>query len=402
MQLIKRILTLSIVILVLGSVTQCTNDASVAPEPLESPGIAQSTTPPPDAPWLSDYFPRNPHQFGIRTYYWYDEEEAFVAFISGTETVPYVSGSIEATKLFLEDEEIGFYVDRRELWLSVIEGDYYVSEDCALTAFPFDVAGKVWDWMYVDLIGLPAFLVKKDLSECIPLPANDRLILYKIDDVNILGDRYNNALILWALEAEEYQQLDFDGWDEEWGITLPTSDETHGYAVDGFVVFGFRKGLVAMGDVSVDDGELQDLALLVSEVPTASVPVHWASGGGTIDWGTSGRVTYGFNAAVDMAGNAGGALQFNWRDGDRKWHGAIDCLSVDGNQAYMSGELTSGPDAGAFFIFSVEDNGEGANATGPDLISVIRVRPTPRNCHGPYQAPFREWTNGDVRIRSFR
>ncbi|UCG84894.1 MAG: hypothetical protein JSW71_13185 [Gemmatimonadota bacterium] len=402
MGIIKRILGVFIILLALGSVTQCTNDRSVGPQDLESGGILQSIAPPRNAHWLSDYFALNPHQFGIRTYYWYDEEEHSVAFISGTETVPYTSGPIEATKLFLEDEEIGFYLDGRELWWPVIQDDYYVSVDCALTAFPFPLGGKVWDGMYVDLRGLPAFLVEKDGPGCIAMPENDRITLFKIDDVNIFGERYNNALILWSLEPEEYRPLDFGGYEDEWGITLPTREETRGNAVDGFAILGFQKGIVALGETSVDDGELDDLALLVSEVPTASVPVHWASGGGTIVWGGSGRVTYGFNVAADMAGNAGGVLQFNWRDGELKWHGAIDCLSVEGSQAYMSGELTNGQHAGSFFIFSVEDNGEGATATGPDLISVVRVRSTPRDCHGPYEAPFKDWTNGNVRIRSFR
>jgi hypothetical protein len=363
-------------------------------------GIAQSRIPPPAAPWLSDYFPLNPHQFGIRTYYWYDEEEYFLAMITGTETVPYVSGPIEATKLLLEDEEIGLHVDGQELWMGVIQGDYYVSQTCAMDAFPFDVAGKVWDGMFVDLTGLSAVLVNRDGSGCIPLPENDRITLFKIDDLNIFGKRYANALVLWSLEPGGFVPMDFDGLEDEWGLTLPTSDEAHGNYVDGFVIFAFHKGLVAMGETG-DDG-LDDLALLVSEVPTISVPLHWATGGGTIDWGNAGRVTYGFNAAVDMAGNAGGVLQFNWRNAGRKWHGAIDCLSVDGNQAYASGTITSGDYEGMYFTFGVEDNGEGVTATGPDRISTIVRRATPWDCADLFPSPFKEWTNGNAQIKSFR
>ncbi len=226
--LAQHVLILSFLIVLLWPISACTDDASTGPTHHDPVAVAYSTTPPPNAPWLSDYFPLNPHQFGIRTYYWYDKEEHFVSFISGTETVPYVSGPIEATKLFLEDEEIGLYVDRRELSMGVIQDDYYVSVDCALTAVPFDAAGKVWDGMFVDLIGLQAFLVKKDGTECIPMPGNDRITLFKIDDVNIFGERYNNALILWGLEPGGYQPLDFGGYEEEWGISLPTSAETRG------------------------------------------------------------------------------------------------------------------------------------------------------------------------------
>ena len=402
MKAAKYVLILLFVVVLLGPIMACTDDASVGPERIDSAAVAHSTTPPPNAPWLSDYFPTNPHQFGIRTYYWYDEEDYLVAFINGTETVPYASGPIEATKLFLEDEDIGFYVDRRELWLGVIQDEYYVSVDCALTAFPFPVAGKVWDGMYMDVSGLPAFLVKKDRSECIPMPGNDRLTLFKIDDVNILGERYNNALILWSLEPAAYQPLDFGGYEDEWGITLPTGAETHGNAVDGFVIFAFRKGLVALGEVSVDEGDLDDLALLVSEVPTASVPVVWATGGGTIIWGGTDRVTYGFNATLDMGGDVRGMLQFNWRDNDSKWHGAIDCLSVDGNQAYASGIFTSGDFAGMYFTFGVRDNGEGATATGPDRISYVIRSATPWDCHDHDPSIFKSWTNGNVQIKIFR
>ncbi len=159
---------------------------------------------------------------------------------------------------------------------------------------------------------------------------------------------------------------------------------------------------MALGEVSTDEGELDDLALLVSEVPTASVPVLWVSGGGTIDWGTAGRVTYGFHATADMAGTAGGMLQFNRRNNDQKWHGTIDCLAVDGNQANASGVFTSGDFEGMYFTFGVEDNGEGAMATGPDRISLVIRKATPWDCNDLYPSPFKAWTNGNVQIKLFR
>jgi hypothetical protein len=400
MKRIKSLFACSIIILLLGSITQCTNDASVGPELLESPAIASSTTPPPNAAWMSDYLPLNPYQFGIRTFYWYDEDEYSLAFISGTETVPYATGAVEATKVFVGDGDVGMYIDGREFWWGLIQGGYYLSVDCALSDFPAGlVFGKVWDGMFVDLAGT-GYLVSPDGSDCIPLSGDDYLF-FKIDDLNFAGERYQNALVVWSLEDGAYQPLDFGGWEDEWGLTLPTYAEIGDRVVDAFTVLALRRGIVALGDVISDAGQLEDLGLLVSQVPTASVPVVWASGGGTIDWGQSGRAKYGFNATLDMGGNARGVLQFHWREGGYKWHGVIDCMSVDGNQAYLSGQLTNGEDAGKYFIFSVEDNGEGASATGPDLISVIRVRTTPRDCHGPYQAPFKDWTNGNVKIKLF-
>lgn len=400
MKALKYVLIVLIVIVLLGPTGACTDDASVGPESYD-PVATLSTMPPPNARWMSDYLPLNPHQFGIRTFYWYDEEEFFLAFINGTETVPYASGPVEVTKVSLESDEIGFHVDGRELWWGVMQGGYYVSVDCAMTGYPaIGAFGKVWDGLLVDLSGT-AFLVSSDGSECIPLSGDDQLF-FKIDDVDFAGERYENALIAWSLEPIGYQRLDFGGYEDEWGITLPTYEEIGDNAVDGFTVLAFHKGIVALGDVSADEGELEDLALLVSEVPTASVPVVWATGGGTVVWGQSQRVTYGFNATLDMAGNAEGVLQFDWRDGELKWHGKVDCLSLDGNQAYVSGQLTTGNNAGEYFIFSVEDNGEGANATGPDLISMVRVRNTPWDCHGPYEAPFKDWTSGNVKIKIFR
>ncbi|UCD25096.1 MAG: hypothetical protein JSW51_04000, partial [Gemmatimonadota bacterium] len=70
MQIINRIVVLSLGLIMLGSITQCTSDGTMAPEEqLESVAMVQSTAPPPGAHWLSDYFPLDPHRFGIRTYY---------------------------------------------------------------------------------------------------------------------------------------------------------------------------------------------------------------------------------------------------------------------------------------------------------------------------------------------
>jgi hypothetical protein len=361
MKTIKRIFGLSIIPLVLGSLTQCTNDGSVGPEELESIGVLQSTAVPRNAPWLSDYFPLNPHQFGFRTYHWSDEEGYSVAFIGGTETVPYTSGPIEATKLFLEDDVIGLYVDNRELWLEVIQGDYYVSVDCDLTGFPFPVAGKVWDGMFVDLIGLPAFLVNKDdPSKCEPLPPNDRLILFKIDDVNISGKRYNNALILWSLEPYPYQEL--KEFDDDWGITLPTSVETHGNAVDGFVILGFRKGVVALGETDLEGGSLDDLALLVSEVPlVASVTGH-------ANLTHEGELrTFSFTARQYADGTIKGEWQRFTRSTNSKAHGDVTCLTVVGNEAWIGGITERTTTVGGEVGWRVVDNGEGS---APDQMSL--------------------------------
>lgn len=369
MKIIKRILGLSIILLMVGSVTRCTNDRSVGPEGLESVKMLQSSAPSPSAHWLSDYFPLNPHQFGIRTYYWYDEEEYFVAMIVGKETVPYTSGSIEATKLLLEGEEIGLYIDGEELWWPVIQDDYYVSDNCALNAYPFDGSGKVWDGMYVDVRDSVVWLVNKDNpTDCVLLPPNDRITLFKIDDVNIFGEKHDNALILWSLEPGGYQPLDFGGYEEEWGITLPTEEETQGNAVDGFVILGFHKGIVAMGETS-DDG-LDDLALLVSEVPTDGV-VHHASMGGAdmceaLGLPTGCDANFSLVATQKVDGSVEGQWQDTFGGGAGGIHVAVDCLNVVGNGAVVGGVISHGTAGGVDVsgqraLTAVVDYGTSAN-----------------------------------------
>jgi parallel beta-helix repeat protein len=73
---------------------------------------------------------------------------------------------------------------------------------------------------------------------------------------------------MWDLEpGSDHQTLDFYGKDEELGITGPSSDETNGWAVDGWAIVGFRQGIIAVGDFSVGSGELGEFAELVSIEP---------------------------------------------------------------------------------------------------------------------------------------
>jgi hypothetical protein len=376
--------------------------------PADGPEFAKGG-PPPNAHWLSDYFPLNPHRFGIRIYYSYDEEDYFVAAVTGTETVPYTSGAIEATTVFVEDEEIGMYVDGREMWWGVIEGDYYLSEDCDLTALPTDGGvGKVWDGLYLDATGMEASLVKKDGSECIPLPGNDRLTLFKIDDIDIFGQKHANALVVWSLEPEEYQPLDFEGYEDEWGITLPTSSETHGNAVDGFVIFAFNDGLVVLGETSVDDGDLDELEVLVAKVPTPTVPVRWVSGGGSVvreDIEGSPRETYGFAAQISVDGSVKGQAEIHFPSSGLNMHIDIQCLVVEGNEAWLSGPVTRSDrpdvDPGTVFVWRVQDNGQGQDAP-PDRVSNFFYRPwdnyPPDRCQRQTDFPTFPWDNGSVRI----
>ncbi|UCH84233.1 MAG: hypothetical protein JSW50_00675, partial [Candidatus Latescibacterota bacterium] len=75
------------------------------------------------------------------------------------------------------------------------------------------------------------------------------------------------ALVFWELEpGEPFKEINFDGYDLEMGITLPTAGDTNNWAVDDFLIFGFKKGILALGDIGLDTGNLNDLAVLVSVV----------------------------------------------------------------------------------------------------------------------------------------
>jgi hypothetical protein len=88
--------------------------------------------------------------------------------------------------------------------------------------------------------------------------------LANIQNVNVYGKRYNNALILWAFGRGDFVELEFYGKDQELGIKLPTGDDTNNHAVDAIAILGFKSGLLAIGDVSSGSGELRDFAELVS------------------------------------------------------------------------------------------------------------------------------------------
>jgi hypothetical protein len=259
--------------------------------------------------------------------------------------------------------------------------------------------------MLLDATG-PAYYVRKDLGACFPVtgfgPDESGLFLVKESDVDLLGDRYQNAIVLWELEpGVPFKGVSLWGDQDLFGIRRPTTAETNGWAVGGLMILALQNGIVALGEVRLSDGGLDDIAILLGTFRGASTPVHRVSGGGTIVWTDEITVQYGFAATVDAAGEARGVLQFNYSEADTKYHGVIDCLNVlEDHRAYASGVITGGTLEGRYFYFGVQDNGEGAGAAGPDLISLIHYSATPRDCHGPMPEPYKDWTNGNVQIKN--
>jgi hypothetical protein len=86
--------------------------------------------------------------------------------------------------------------------------------------------------------------------------------------------------------------------------------------------------------------------------------------------------TFTFTAQTDSSGVSRGQTEAFSRSGGIRWHGTLDCLSVSGNVATMSGVVTDiSPSTPPFFVvgsnilFQVVDNGHGQSGT-PDDISL--------------------------------
>ena len=111
-----------------------------------------------------------------------------------------------------------------------------------------------------------------------------------------------------------------------------------------------------------------------------------ATGGGTtIELGE--RSTFTFNA-VQTPNGVSGHMLYNFRLGDLVIHMDLDCLSITGNSATLSGVVThiQGDPPDFLFVgqdgaFAVEDNGQGSQSP-PDLISDVFLE-TGASCTAP-------------------
>ena len=134
-------------------------------------------------------------------------------------------------------------------------------------------------------------------------------------------------------------------------------------------------------------------------VPSHGAVVHQASGGGTVLWGSE-KVTYGITAQQMVDGSVGGHLLWLRESDHFQYRGTVKCLTVVGNRAFISGEVTQ-PDAAHFpyFAIAIEDNGEGAHATMPDRISSLYPLTVAPACGRRFPIPIADWTNGNVQVR---
>jgi hypothetical protein len=282
----KKLINLIIVILLSGIINNCT-DTIITPEGLEEIEITKSvqiSENPIKEYWFSDYMPLIPGLYGIKTYETTlgdeeDEGEQFTSKIVGTYTIPYTSGAITGVKISWErdDVELVFINDKRNLYFIAAQiedqAEYVISTDCKLTAYPPDaIIGKVYEGMILKMYkpGEAWEVNLKEPYDCKPTGptpgggTNSGVTLVTIDDVHIYGKRYNNAIILWELEPYiPFEELNFSGKEKELGLRLPTIEDTKDMAIDDFIIFGHRKGILATGDIG-DGGELGGLDELVS------------------------------------------------------------------------------------------------------------------------------------------
>jgi len=117
------------------------------------------------------------------------------------------------------------------------------------------------------------------------------------------------------------------------------------------------------------------LALSTSAQAADNGIVASATGAGHITIGGELR-TFSFTAQKDSSNNSRGQAELFNRSGGIRVHLDINCLSVVGNVATMSGTVSNSNATGEPFgtgnpiWFQVVDNGEGQNAP-PDLISLV-------------------------------
>ena len=101
-----------------------------------------------------------------------------------------------------------------------------------------------------------------------------------------------------------------------------------------------------------------------------------ATGGGQVNIGSRGGAgdTIAFTAK-GTADDASGQVQYVDREegGQTVLHGTVTCLIVDGSTARIEGKWRDDED-GTFGIF-VQDNGEGANASGSDIVALVPEEP---------------------------
>ncbi len=154
------------------------------------------------------------------------------------------------------------------------------------------------------------------------------------------------------------------------------------------------------------------LAMGLVGVASASRVVHWVTVGGPDLCEARGQ-PLGCDANFSLVAflMADGSVRGQYHDqfshltfpglGGSGIHVAVDCLYVDGNQAWVSGEITQSRAPGVVGLDAltmVEDNGRTAN-DAPDQISFSSISPGVVDCTAAPAVPLLPVPQGQVRVQ---
>ena len=146
------------------------------------------------------------------------------------------------------------------------------------------------------------------------------------------------------------------------------------------------------------------MVVLVSPASSAPNPVvESANGSGHRISGGEFR-SFSFSAVRRADGTTTGQAQVYPRSLDAFAHIAIDCLTVDGNFAHMSGTVTHTSDPAVFIAgeqvhFAVEDNGEGADAPADRVTGIPENESLTCEDELGSRATFSNIVRGNVQVR---
>ncbi len=208
----------------------------------------------PDYVVLADY--------GKRTFQWtHGPEGQWISEVAGAMTVNYDDGtSLMVTEMTNTSFSNGrfwnemAYNDGVTTGLVAI-GDYRLSLDPDLAIYPGKWSfGPLTDGMRVDVS--PYYLVRMDGMQP-PIRIDFKVLLYEVQDVNILHGHYADAAICWNIDTRyPYVPLNFSGKDADLGIVLPAAFDTGGHAITNMRIRGFHTDIIAIGEVDPRTGQL--------------------------------------------------------------------------------------------------------------------------------------------------
>jgi hypothetical protein len=143
--------------------------------------------------------------------------------------------------------------------------------------------------------------------------------------------------------------------------------------------------------------------LILASVASAATPiVHQVSAGGPDACaGIGAKPGCDSNYSLTAIEYADGSVSGNLTDRFTRGfgvHADIDCLAVEGDRAWASGVITSGPLAGLYILTSVQDNGTSANDL-PDQISRSMIDPEPWDCTTQPDVELLDAPQGQVVVR---